>query len=88
MLVGHLVENSEDDYYNEACRDCSGRMRVGDVAMVFDRGRAVFADRDLIWHWHCIEAALASAPLDKDRLAGEVARIRATGLRRIRQALA
>lgn len=88
MLVGHLIEGSDDDYYDEPCRDCTKRMRVGDVAMVFDRGKGVFTDRDLIWHKHCIETAIAAAPLERDQLAEAVARIRKRGLRPIQEALA
>ena len=87
MLVGHLIENSDDDYYDEACRDCRGRMRVGDVAMVFDQGRGVFPDRELIWHRHCMEAAVAAAPLERDQLAEAVENIRRRGLGPLLEAL-
>jgi hypothetical protein len=88
LLVGHLIEDSDDDFYDEPCRDCTRRMRVGDVAMVFDRGKGVFTDRDLVWHKHCIQAAVDAAPLERDQLAAAVERIRERGLRPIQEALA
>jgi hypothetical protein len=68
VLIGHVIESSKDDFYGEKCKDCSRPMRVGDVAMVFDQGRGVFVDRDIIWHRRCVEYALASAPLERDQV--------------------
>lgn len=79
-MIGHLVASSDDEYYNEKCRDCSRRMRVGDVAMVFDRGNGVFVDRDLIWHRRCVEAALVSAPLERDAVEEAIEVIRRRGI--------
>lgn len=87
MLVGHLVDSTDHDFYGESCQDCSKVMRVGDVAMVFDRGRGVFTDRDLVWHKRCLSAALDGAPLERDELAEAIQTIRRRGLRPIREAL-
>ena len=87
MLIGHLIEDKEDDYWGEKCQDCTKKLRVGDVAMVFDRGRAVFMDRDLIWHRRCIEYALVTAPLEKTQLAEAVEGIRQRGLGPLVEAL-
>jgi hypothetical protein len=87
LLVGHLVDSTDHDFYGEMCQDCSNVMHVGDVAMVFDRGRGVFTDRDLVWHRRCIRAALDSAPLEQDELAEAIDAIRRRGLAPIREAL-
>lgn len=87
MLVGHLVDSTDHDFYGEACQDCTGVLRLGDVAMVFDRGRGVFVDRDLVWHRRCLKAALDTAPLERDELAEAIAAIRRRGLAPIREAL-
>ena len=87
MLIGHLVASSDDDFYGENCRDCTRPIRVGDVAMVFDRGRGVFVDRDLVWHRRCIEAALEGAPLERDQVGEAVEAIRQRGMRSLVEAL-
>jgi hypothetical protein len=87
LLVGHLIDSTDHDFYGETCQDCTGLMRPGDVAMVFDRGRGVFTDRDLVWHKHCIQRALEGAPLERDELAETIDAIRRRGLAPIKEAL-
>lgn len=87
MLVGCLIDSSKHDFYGETCQDCRKRMRVGDVAMVFDRGNGVFVDRDLVWHRHCIEAALLTAPVERDRVTEAFEDIRRRGIGPLVEAL-
>lgn len=63
MLIGVLIDSSQHEHYGELCRDCRKPMRVGHVAMVYDQGSGVYGrDRDLMWHRHCLEYALKTAP--------------------------
>ncbi len=56
-----------DAYRGETCQDCSRPVTDPEDLFVFSRGRNVFIDRELVWHRHCVAAALDSAPKEKQR---------------------
>lgn len=49
-------------YMGEQCQDCSRPITAPDDLFVFNQGGNVFIDRELVWHRHCILAALEYAP--------------------------
>lgn len=69
MLIAYEITSTTSEFYGEKCQDCRKRYGIGDVAMVFDRGRGVYVDRELTWHRHCVQAALDSAPPESRVLA-------------------
>ena len=62
-----LVRPTDDagDYLGEKCQDCSRPMADTDDIFVFNQGRSVHIDREIVWHRHCISVALETAPEER-----------------------
>lgn len=72
------INDSRFEYYDKPCVACPERTRVGDVVLVVDQGEKVFVHRELVWHRHCIEAALAGAPAERNEVTEFKERLRAS----------